>query len=126
MKRLFTALVLLVITAGICTFEFTLVRENSTKYINGIEGIEKSFSRGEKEDALSLTHNINSTWKDSVGSMDMLLYHDYVDDISNNFTKLELYIQKDDETAFYSTCRELKNQLDSLRKSEIPSLENIV
>lgn len=126
MKRLFAALVLLAITAGICTFEFKLVRDSSTRYINEIKDVEKSFSAGQKDTALTLIHKINIAWKDNVSSMDTLLYHDYVDDISNNFSKLELYIQKDDETAFYITCRELINQLDSLRKSEIPSLENIV
>ena len=56
----------------------------------------------------------------------MLLYHDYVDAITINIDKLSIYISDEDDVGFFTTCREIKAQIKSLRESEIPNLENII
>ena len=126
MKRIYIAVILLIITAGICSYEFLFVSSSVDNYTKEIKNIERAYSQSDFEKAGKLTQKIKSDWLGTVSPMDTLLYHDYVDSISNNISKLSVYINQKDTSAFYCTCAELKNQLNSLKNSEIPNLENIV
>ena len=113
-------------TTLICSFEFIFVSKRSQDYIDKVTEIEIQYRLSENERALILAENMNTEWSRTVSPMDSLLYHDYVDKISNNISKLKILILQQDSSSLYTTCTEIKNQLSSLKNSEIPNFENIV
>lgn len=126
MKRIYIAIALLIITSAVCTYEYIFVSKSTEEYIVKVDRIEREYTKDNRSGAIKLSEELYNQWSHTVASMDKLLYHDYVDDISNNMSKLNIYISNRDTTEFYATCRELKNQLQSLKDSEIPKPENIV
>jgi len=125
LKRIYIALILIIISAVVCILEFRFVTKTSEMYIKRIERIEREYN-SDKYKALKLCNELSKDWEISASPMDTFLYHDYVDDISKNTGKLEILIKEEDTSAFETTCEEIKKQLESLKKSEIPSLENII
>ena len=88
--------------------------------------MERIYIQGEVENAVSIAKSIKWEWQKSVNKMDMLLYHDYIDNISSNIQKLEILIEEKDTTSLLCTCKETVLMLDSLRNSEYPTAENII
>lgn len=126
MKRIYIAAILLIFTAVVCFSEYKVVTKSAEKYIYEINKIENFYSDDMKNDALILTDNLSVNWQESSTSMDSFLFHEYVDDISSNIKKLKIYIEENDKSALTSTCEELKIQLESLKRSEFPTLYNII
>ena len=126
LKRIYIALMLLILTISICSFEFIFVSIRTQDYIKKVDLIEYEYTFGDRDKALDLAKQIDRQWSYTVSPMDSLLYHDYVDKISNNITKLPILITHKDTTGLLTICKEIKNQLMSLRKSEVPNFENIV
>ena len=91
-----------------------------------IENIRSSYEHGNKESSLKYAAEAEEIWKRNVSKIDMLLYHDYVDDISKNIVNLKTYIKQDDTTGLYSNIEEVLAQINSIKKSEFPTLENII
>lgn len=66
------------------------------------------------------------SWEDTVSMIDMLLFHDYVDEIGKNLSELESYIKYDEIAQLYAVCESTKEQLLSLKESELPVAKNII
>lgn len=126
MKRIYITLILLLFAAFICIYEFMFVSKNCEDFTYKISNIEEAYTNNEREKALKLSADINEAWKEKVKRIDMLLYHDYVDTITININKLPIYIREEESAEFYSTCREITDELKSLKDSEIPNLKNII
>ena len=102
------------------------VSKNCDDFVYKINNLQKAYMNNEREEALMLSADINEDWNEQVKKIDMLLYHDYVDAITVNMSKLSIYIREEEAVSFYSTCREITDELESLKNSEIPNLENII
>ena len=126
MKRIYIAAVLLIITLSICIYELRFVSRSCNDFSHYVTEIQAAYEDTEYDAALNLTKMVNDKWQKNVHKIDMLLYHDYVDEITDNLSKLSIFISKEDESQFLATCREIKNQLESLKNNEIPILENII
>lgn len=125
MKRIYVALILIAITTLLCISEFRLVTDTGNEFIEEIERIERAYDT-DKHKALMLCTKLSKDWEESASPMDAYLFHDYVDDISINTEKLKFLIIDENTSEFRCTCAEIKKQLESLKKSEIPNLENII
>ncbi len=125
MKRIYIAIVLLLISASVCFSEYTLVKNTSEHYIQKLEYIEKEYKL-DKTKALKLCNEFSKELDESASPMDAFLFHDYIDDIRVNAHKLQILLKDDNTSMFKTTCEELKIQLTSLKNSEVPILENII
>jgi len=125
-KRIYVALLLIIISAAVCIAEYRFVSDNAEKYLKQVELIESEYNNNKSNRALELTKEVSKEWSKVTSPMDTLLLHEGVEKIEMNLSKLAIYIEEDDRTGFYTTCKELKNQLSNLRKSEIPNIENII
>lgn len=126
MKRTYIAIILLLIAGILCTTEFLYVN-NSAKIIT--ESIEKSrdlYSQGKKDDALKYAKKAEKNWNSRVNKIDMLLFHDYVDDITRDILNIRTCIEDDDSTGVFTTCNDALSRISSLKKSELPTTDNII
>ncbi len=126
MKRIYIALILLILTVFICFVEFVYISSSASKITDKIEDVYKSYKEGYKESSLRYALETENDWQNKVKKIDMLLYHDYVDDITRNIVNLKTYITEEDAVGLYSTCNEILTQINSLKNSEFPTAENII
>ncbi len=126
MKRIYIAAVLLIITVAICTVEFIYINSSVNKIAEKIESVHSLYKDGYKETSMKYALETEKAWQNKVNKIDMLLYHDYVDEITRNIVNLKTYIAEEDATGLYSTCNEILTQISSLKNSEFPTLDNII
>ncbi len=126
MKRVYGALVILSLVAILCVAEYTCVCQNAKKYIEGIEYTEKCIRNQEVDKAIEYTELLNKNWKGTVSRIDMLLYHDYVDEIGTNLAEMQIHLGNEEYTSFFATSQRTKKELESLYNSEQPLAENII
>ncbi len=126
MKRLYVAVILLVFAAAVCTAEFLYINHCANSITGMIKNVSASYSEGNKKKAMNYALETEEDWQRKVSKIDMLLYHDYVDDITKNIVNLKTYIIEDDAVGLYSTVGEAITQINSLKNSEFPTLENII
>lgn len=126
MKRIYMAVILLVFTVLICSVEFIYISSSADKITERIENLCESYKKGNTENSLSYALETERDWMKKVKRIDMLLYHDYVDEITKNIVNLKTYIAQEDAVGLYSTCNEILTQVSSLKSSELPTAENII
>lgn len=126
MKRIYVALILLLLSTLFCTFEFIYISQTTDKYTKSIELIEKTIDNENYNKAEDIIKKTVNDWNDSVSTIDMLLYHDYIDDISYSMASIPKYLELKEYNEIVITCTKIKEQLNSLKKSELPLIENII
>lgn len=126
LKRIYTAIVLLIVVAILCTAEYTCVKHSSDEFIMKLESIEEAVRNGDVATARAQAERINDDWRETASTVDMLLYHDYVDEISAELAVLPAYIGSDEDAELFATCKRAKKRLTSLKESEKPTPENII
>ncbi|MBQ4569341.1 MAG: DUF4363 family protein [Ruminococcus sp.] len=126
MKRIYIAVILLVFTVLICSVEFIYISSSADKITERIENLCESYKKGNTESSLRYALETEKDWMKKVKRIDMLLYHDYVDEITKNIVNLKTYIAQEDAVGLYSTCNEILTQVSSLKSSELPTAQNII
>ncbi|MBE6734387.1 MAG: DUF4363 family protein [Ruminococcaceae bacterium] len=126
MKRIYVAGILLLIAIGLCVAEYVSVRNCTDEYTNRIDKIELMVESDNMKKAAFAARETEKNWEETINIIDMLLFHDYVDDIGRNLAKLESYIEKEELAEFFATCEEAKEQLRSLEESELPVARNVI
>ncbi|MGN0453041.1 MAG: DUF4363 family protein [Ruminococcus sp.] len=125
MKRIFAAIVLLCISGLLCFAEYSYVEKSVDKFTGMLDEL-KAVSQENKDEAIKLAEEINTQWDETVVTIDMLLYHDYIDEIGVSLSTLESYIVYEERAELYATCEAAKKQLLSLKTSELPTAENVI
>lgn len=126
MRRLYAAAALLLIAIGLCVVEYESISKCTDTYVHRIDNIEKLVSKGEMKEAAYAARETENNWEDTVTHIDMLLFHDYVDEIGKNLAELESYIKYEETAELYAVCESTKEQLLSLKESELPLAKNII
>lgn len=126
MRRLYAAAALFFIAIGLCVIEYETISKCTDSYLERIDNIEHMVSKGEMKKAAFAAREVEKNWEDTVSMIDMLLFHDYVDEIGKNLSELESYIKYDELAELYAVCESTKEQLLSLKESELPSAKNII
>lgn len=126
MKRVYISLILLGVSALVCAVQFIHVTSSCSELLKNIERIEEYCAENDYDSALSLCTETYRRWMDSSEVTDMFLYHDYVDEITRCMEKMKIYVMAQKDNEIFAVSAELKNRIESLRKSEIPLFENII
>ncbi len=126
MKRMYVAAALLLIVIGLCIAEYVSVSRCTDEYIERIEQIERMVETGNTQKAAFSARETEKSWEETVSVIDMLLFHDYVDEIGKNMSQLESFIVHGENADLIATCESTKEQLLSLKESELPNAKNII
>ncbi len=126
MKRIRISIILLIISAVVCTVQFIYVYNSSNNFIADIENIEENYRNKDYETALKMSSDTFNKWKRNAGLTNLFLYHDYVDEITSNMEQMAIYAAYRKDVEFFSVSSQLKKQIASLKDSEIPNIENII
>lgn len=126
MKRLFVAIILLFIVAGLCTFEFTLNTKESQHASEYLKTAQQQMTDGNKKDAIKTMKKLRELWESNVESMLIFISHDKPDEICENIAVAESYLKSGELPEFYAECKRIENELEHFRDLEIPTINNIL
>ncbi len=126
MRRLYAAVALLLIAIGLCIAEYVSVTKCTDEYVKRIDIVESMVKSGSYQKAAFAARETEKNWEETVSVIDMLLFHDYVDEIGRNLSELESYIIYDETAEIFAVCESTKEQLLSLKESELPVAKNII
>lgn len=126
MKRVIIAVVLILIVAGLCTFEYTL---NTTETNHTSEALEKAqmlLKNGKADEAEQTIKSLRENWERNVESMLIFVSHGKPDEICENLAVAESYLKSREIPEFYAECKRVENELKHFRDLEIPTFNNIL
>lgn len=126
MKRLWAAVTLILIAILFSVLEFSLVNNTYERYDKIVSEIETLFSQKEYKKAHSILDSTKKQWDNEEKILKLFLLHSEVNSISECLDEIQNMLKLNDENAFFYTCEKTKRQLLSLKKSELPYLENIM
>ncbi len=126
MSRIKTAIVILFLVTVFCVCEYAYVGDTVKEYIEKVENIEKAYKNEDFEEAHKLAKAADEGWTEKLEYVDMLLYHDYVNEIGVNIAGIAEYVEFKEDAEVFAKCEEAKRELQSLLDNEKPSLANII
>lgn len=126
MNRIGIAVVMLLIAGIICGFEIFTVNGNVESYNQELDTISKLMSEENFSEAEVLSEKVLINWRKTARNLDKYLYHDYIDNITEEISALPVYAKAEDKSAVKSQVEQIKIQLASLKESELPYMHNIL
>ncbi len=126
MKRIWVAVVLLLICASLAVSEFMIVDNKYEKFSNALKKSGDYFSAKEYTKSYELLNDTKEQWEESEGVLNVFLSHTKVDEIEESLSELASFAKAKEKSHFYATFEKTKRQLLCLKQSELPNLENIM
>lgn len=126
MKRIWTAIALMILALFSSVAEFYTVSYCYEHYTEALDNAEEYISQKEFNKATDLLTNTQQEWHKTEKLLDIFLSHETVDDVTENISELYGYAIAEDKAQFQSVCDKTKRQLLRLKQSELPNLENIM
>ncbi len=126
MKRIYLAVLFILIAAVTAAAETGYVSAKTDYYIYSIEAVDKLMMKNDFEQAINLCSKIENNWNNSVKKFDILLIHDYVDKIGNGISRMKAFAENASMDMYFSESVTTKKELASIKESEYPSIENIL
>ena len=126
MNRISIAFIFIMLTGILCAGEYIYVEKTVKKYTEDLNVIQEAIENGDREKALRLSKESDDQWQQDLGKIDMLLFHDYVDDIGEDMCTIKKYIENGNDDEALVVCEKTKRELKSLFESELPAAKNII
>ena len=126
MKRIYISVLFLAIAFSLSAVELGYISGKADVFISMIDQADRYMRKTNFEDALNLCKDIEDQWCESAESIDMLLIHDYVDQIGNSISKMRSHAENGNPDLYFSESASAKKELASIKESEYPLLENIL
>ena len=125
MKRLWYALVLVIIALGICFTEIFAVSNSYNTFVETIEEARRAVEEKDYERANSLSCALVDKWDKNEKKLNYLLEHSVLDDLSVTFAELPDLTSEDSENDYLADIDKIKRQLTVLYTNELPYGDNI-
>lgn len=132
MKRIWFAVASMAIIIAVCITELIWI-ENSTDSLkqNIEEAIEEVDNQSEndessKNDLTELGKNLHSNWDLLHKTFAIFIDHARLEDIDQSVAIIAECLQKKEDSDFYIESAKLKAQLEHLKDTELPTINNIL
>lgn len=126
MKRIWAAVALLGIAAGLCIAEFMIVMRGCDEYIESISTAVGYAENDDYKSASKICEKTEKGWLKTHRKMNVFLIHTNVEEVTFNMAMLKTFAKNEDESMFLAYAEKTKRQLLSLKESELPYFENIL
>lgn len=125
MKRLWYALVLVVIALGISFTEIIAVRNSYNTFIKTIDEARTAVENEDYKRAKTLGKDLENKWIEKEKKLNYLLEHSVLDELSMNIAELSDLSSEDSKNDFLSDIDKIKRQFIVLYTNELPYGDNI-
>lgn len=126
MKRIYIAVAFLIVAITTGMFELFYVT-NKIDELNEQILTADNFVQSENYDfAKEVLASAEEKWQKNLSIFDILLIHDYVDEISVNLSAMRSYVATNSGDEYLAESAGIKKQLASIKDSELVGIENIL
>ena len=126
MRRIWVAIILMLICAVLAVSEFSVVQKSCDYYAYMIDVAEDYISSREFSKADLYIQQTQSEWEKSQKTLNIFLLHEEADTITESLAQLREHAENKNKSEFISLSEKTKRQLLCLKQSELPDLENIM
>lgn len=126
MKRIYIALAFLIIAVTVGIFEMFYVTNKIDELNEKIISADNLVKSENYEGAKDVLASAESKWQKNLSIFDILLIHDYVDEISVNLSSMRSYVATQSNENYLAESEGIKKQLTSIKDSELVQIENIL
>ena len=128
MKKLVITSIVAVLCIAFCVFCTVYVRGTAEKAEEYTQNLETLVEKGDQKSALNEVSLFEDYWKTNQDMLSTILHHEMLEEIEQSIavTKACLEHSFEDETDFWNQLAIVKKQIENLKKSEMPSWENIL
>lgn len=126
MKRIYIALAFLIIAVTVGIFEMFYVTNKIDELNEEIISADNLVKSENYEGAKDVLASAESKWQKNLCIFDILLIHDYVDEISVNLSSMRSYVATQSNENYLAESEGIKKQLTSIKDSELVQIENIL
>lgn len=126
MKRFITSIVLLVITIGACIAETFFLNNLVSSFTQDINSTIKEVKNENFETAKSLANSINSNWQEKQSFISTFINHERLEEIGQSIISMKTNLDQGQLEDFFVESEITKTQLNNLKDTEFPSIENIL
>lgn len=126
MKRIYISLAFFILSIATGIFEMFYVTnriDELNEEIVSADSLVKSENYDGAKDVLAAAE---SKWQKNLIIFDILLIHDYVDEISVNLSAMRSYVATQSNDNYLAESAGIKKQLTSVKDSELVKIENIL
>lgn len=126
MKRIYISLAFFILSIATGIFEMFYVTnriDELNEEIVSADNLVKSKNYDGAKDVLAAAE---SKWQKNLSIFDILLIHDYVDEISVNLSAMRSYVATQSNDNYFAESAGIKKQLTSVKDSELVKIENIL
>lgn len=128
MKKLVITSVVAVLCVAFCIFCTSYVRCTAEKAEKYTQNLQELVQKGDQKSALNEVSLFEDFWQANQDVLSTILHHEMLEEIEQSIavTKSCLEHSFEDGTDFWNEIAIVKKQIENLKKSEMPSWENIL
>ena len=126
MKRIYIAIAFLIIALTTGIFEMFYVTNKIDELNEEIISADNLVKSENYDGAKDVLATAESKWQKNLSIFDILLIHDYVDEISVNLSAMRSYVATQSNDNYFAESAGIKKQLTSIKDSELVKIENIL
>lgn len=119
------SVLIFVMTVMLCFISFISVKttaEKSQEYIGTIENFQ---NKGNNDKSKEIFEEFKKFWEKKSKKLEMIVHHEMLEDIEKYISELEVAVKNENSFEILKSCNCLKSKVESLKKSEQISLQNI-
>ena len=126
MKRFITSIVLFSVTLAACVAETIFLNDAVAKFTQDIDYIMQNASNENIDKATQLAEDVTVKWQEQQAFISTFINHDRLEEISQSIISLNASLCQQQIEDFFVECEVAKSQLNHLKDTEFPSIQNIL
>lgn len=126
MKRFITSIILLIITVSACIAENIFLSNTVASFIQNINSAMQEASNDNLDSAMQIANDITGRWQEQQPFISTFINHERLEEIAQSIVSMKTNLFKGQIEDFFVESEVLKTQLNDLKDTEFPSIENIL
>ncbi len=125
-NKLLTVSILIALVLGACAYEMITIDnvfKDSCEIIDSMSDLER---QNKKDELLEASDKLYQLWGKKMPILSMFVQHEIVDEIEQSIAIIKSSVEQDDSDTFQTEITRAAIQIQSLRDTEFPYIENIL
>ena len=126
MKFIYISISCFLVVLLLCSYSANCVIQKVQETVDILESAVQADALEEKEHSLKIIKEAHASWESHQLFFGTVLRHDEIDNVIEEFARLESYASTEDQDDFISNCKALLARLKHIQEMERPILQNIM
>jgi hypothetical protein len=124
---MYIAIGLIVISLLVATAEIVTIKGTVSQCLSDFDEIDNEIYQGKTEIAIEKCKDLSKKFENYSNNILYCYYdHNTLDNINQEISALNVYLEHNNTSDYYSTLAKIKRQLKSIKDEELPKIQNIL